>query len=70
MSDGICRHGSQHYVTSLKENSGLGLPAVRSINQMIVPPCFSNQSLCWLLIYGQKSNYPVHSDDIAKTDMD
>jgi hypothetical protein len=69
MSDGVCRHGSQHYVTSLKKNGGLGLSAVRGINQAFLFPCFPDESLDRLLIYGQKSNYPVYSDDIAETDM-
>jgi hypothetical protein len=69
MSDGFCCHGNQHHVTSFKKNNGLGFPAVRGVNQAFLLPCFPNESLDRLLIYGQKSDYPVYSDNIAKTDM-
>jgi hypothetical protein len=69
MGDGLCCHGSQHHVTSFKENNGLGFPSVRGVNQAFSFPRFPNESLDWLLIYGQKSEYPIYSDDIAKTDV-
>jgi len=69
MSDRLCCHGSQHHVTSFKENNGLGFPAVRGVNQPFLFPCFPDQSLDRLLIYGQESDYPIYSDDVAKTNV-
>jgi len=69
MSDGLCCHGNQHHVTSLKENNGLRFPSVRGVNQTFLVPCFPNESLDWLLIYGEESYCPIYSDNIAKTNM-